>query len=178
MRAAKLTPYLVAALILQRLLEVRRARQNEAWAHENGAVEYGREHYPLFFVLHPAWLLGLLFEGRANTGKVGWGWLLATLCLQPLRYWVMHALGQQWNTRILIIPNQSRVTSGPFQYLKHPNYMVVSAELVSAALSVGATRTAVWASVLNAALLLLIRIPAENRALEEYDREHSAQLHI
>ncbi|TSA84463.1 hypothetical protein FNU79_10880 [Deinococcus detaillensis] len=173
MKAAKLTPYLVTALIAQRLLEVRRARQNEAWAREGGATEYGREHYPLFFVLHPAWLLGFWVEGRANKGEVRWGWLLTALALQPLRYWIMHTLGKQWNTRILIVPNAERVTGGPFRYLKHPNYMVVVAELLSVPLSVGATRTAFWASLLNAALLLLIRIPAENRALKDYERQTS-----
>ncbi len=170
MKAARLTPLLVLGLSAQRLLEVRHARRNEAWARANGAVEYGREHYPLFFVLHPAWLLGLWLEGRANTGQVRWGWLAVSLLLQPLRYWIIRTLGQQWNTRILIVPGAGRVRGGPFKYLSHPNYTVVAAELLSVPLSVGAGRTALGASLLNAALLLLIRIPAENRALAEYER--------
>ncbi len=165
MKAARLTPYLVAALTAQRLLEVRHARRNEVWARAQGAVEYGAAHYPLFFVLHPAWLLGIWLEGRRSSGDVRWSWLLALLALQPLRYWVIRTLGRQWNTRILIVPGETRVTGGPFKYLRHPNYAVVAAELLSAALSVNAARTAGWASVCNAALLLLIRIPAENRAL-------------
>ncbi|AWN24569.1 hypothetical protein DKM44_08350 [Deinococcus irradiatisoli] len=164
----------MAALTAQRLLEVRHARRNEAWARANGAVEYGAAHYPLFFVLHPAWLLGLLLEGRRSRGEVRWSWLVLALLLQPLRYWIIRTLGRQWNTRILIVPNAGRVTGGPFKYLKHPNYTVVAAELLSVPLSVGAPRTALLATVFNAALLLLIRLPAENRALAEYERSGEA----
>ena len=170
MNARSLTPYLVGGLIVQRLLEVRLARRNERWAREHGAVEYGQEHYWTFFVLHPAWLLSLLLEGRANGKRVNWPALLLFLALQPLRYWVMHTLGRYWNTKILIVPGGQRVTSGPFRFLKHPNYTVVALELAAAPLAVGAWRTAVAFSLLNAALLLGVRIPAEDRALAEYRR--------
>ncbi|ADV68520.1 isoprenylcysteine carboxyl methyltransferase family protein [Deinococcus maricopensis] len=168
MRARTLAPLLVAALILQRLAELRVARANEAWARANGAVEHGAEHYPLFFVLHPAWLLSLLLEGRRARGPVQVLPLLLLLLAQPLRYWVIRTLGRFWNTRILIIPGGHRVTSGPFRYLKHPNYTVVALEMASAPLAVGAWRTALAFSVLNAALLLLVRLPAEERALQAY----------
>ena len=168
MRARTLTPYLVAGLTVQRLLEVRRARANERWARAQGAREYGQEHYWLFYVLHPAWLLALLREGRGGTGRVNWPLLLLFLALQPLRYWVMRTLGRFWNTKILIVPGGQRVTGGPFRYLSHPNYAVVSAELLAAPLAVGAWRTALAFSVLNAALLLGIRIPAEEKALRQY----------
>lgn len=55
-----------------------------------------------------------------------------------------------------------------FRVLKHPNYAVVALELLSAPLAVGAWRTAIVFSLLNAGLLRLIRIPAEERALALY----------
>ena len=169
MRAKALTSLLVSGLVAQRLLEVRRARDNERWARGRGAVEYGQGHYWTFFVLHPAWLLSLWLEGRASR-RVSWPALLLFLALQPLRYWVMHTLGRYWNTKILIIPGGERVKSGLFKYLRHPNYTVVALELAAAPLAVGAWRTAVAFSLLNAALLLGVRIPAEDRALAEYRR--------
>ena len=57
---------------------------------------------------------------------------------------------------------------GPYKYFKHPNYIVVALELLSGPLIFGATGTAVIASVVNAVLLLGVRIPAEERALENY----------
>jgi methyltransferase len=169
-RAASFTPWLVAALLLQRVLELRVARRNEAWARSQGGQEYGREHYPLFFVLHTGWLLGTLLEGRRARGPVRVGWLLLLLAAQPLRYWVIRTLGRQWNTRILIVPGAGRVTGGPFAHLDHPNYAVVALEMLSTPLTVGAWRTALIGSLLNAALLRFIRIPAEERALEMYRR--------
>lgn len=174
MKARRMTPYLVAGLVVQRLLEVRRARANERWARERGAVEYGQEHYWLFYVLHPAWLLSLLREGRASRRDVNWPAFLVFLALQPLRSWVMRTLGHYWNTKILIVPGGKRVTGGPFRYLSHPNYAVVAAELLSAPLAVRAPRTALVFSLLNAALLLGIRIPAEERALTHYRAQTEA----
>ena len=158
-------------VVAQRLLELRVARGNEAWARANGAVEYGREHYPLFFLLHSCWLLGLLLESlwRGATLGAGWPvWLLLYAVAQLGRYWAITSLGRYWNTRILIVPGGERVRRGPYRFLSHPNYAVVALELLSGPLIFGSWITALVASVLNAALLLGVRIPAEERALEEY----------
>lgn len=169
MRARTLAPLIFGFLAVQRLLELRVARANERWAREHGAAEYGREHYPLFFVLHPAWMLGTLLEGRRPGGRVSWPALALFVLAQPLRYWVIRTLGRSWNTRILIVPGGERVTGGPFRFLRHPNYAVVALEMASAPLAVGAWRTALAFSVLNAALILLVRLPAEEQALRAYD---------
>ncbi|WP_051935426.1 isoprenylcysteine carboxyl methyltransferase family protein [Deinococcus sp. YIM 77859] len=168
MRARTLAPILFAFLTGQRLLELRLARANERWARARGAAEYGQEHYPLFFVLHPAWMLGLLLEGRASRGRVHWLALVLFVVAQPLRVWVIRTLGRYWNTKILIVPGGERVRRGPFRLLRHPNYAVVALEMAAGPLAVGAWRTALVGSVLNAALLLLVRLPAEERALRAY----------
>lgn len=174
MKARTLAPLLLAALTLQRVLELRVARRNERWAREHGAVEYGQAHYPLFFVLHPAWMLATYLEGRRSVRRVNLLALALLLLAQPLRYWVIRTLGTYWNTRILIVPGGQRVTGGPFRHMKHPNYAVVALEIASAPLAVGAWGTALAFTVLNAALLLLIRIPAEERALAAYRAAPSA----
>lgn len=175
MKARTVAPLLLAFLTVQRLLELRVARSNERWARAHGAVEYGRDHYPLFFVLHPAWMIATYLEGRRSPGRVNVSALLLFLLAQPLRYWVIRTLGPYWNTRILIVPGGARVIGGPFQFLKHPNYAVVALEIAAAPLAVGAWRSALAFTTLNAALLLLIRIPAEERALGAYAARPDAQ---
>lgn len=170
MRARTLAPLIFGFLTVQRLLELRVARANERWAREQGATEYGRGHYPLFFVLHPTWMLLTLLEGRRAGGRVNWAAFALFVLAQPLRYWVIRTLGRYWNTRILIVPGGERVTGGPFRYLRHPNYAVVALEMAAAPLAVGAWRTALAYTLLNAALILLIRLPAEEGALREYQR--------
>ncbi|MFC6617319.1 isoprenylcysteine carboxyl methyltransferase family protein [Deinococcus radiophilus] len=166
--ARRFAPWMMAALALQRLAELRVAQRNEAWARSQGAKEYGQKHYPLFFVLHPSWMLFTLLEGRRREESVRPLALSALLLAQPLRYWVIRSLGRYWNTRILIVPGGKRVRRGPFRWLRHPNYAVVALEIAAAPLAVRADRAALAYTVLNAALLLLIRIPAEEAALREY----------
>ncbi len=157
-------------VIIQRLLELRLAKRNLEWALSQGAKEYGREHYPLFFLLHAGWMLGWLLEGswRGQISEIWWLWLSVFILAQGLRYWAISSLGKYWNTRILIVPGGERKQVGPYSFLPHPNYLAVVLELFSLPMIFGAWVTAVIVSILNALLLLLIRIPAEEKALENY----------
>jgi len=156
----------VALVAIQRLLELRLSRRHERLLRARGAVERGREHYPLMVALHVLWLLSTLIEGVLR-GPVLWPVPLALfLLVQPLRYWAIFSLGENWNTRILVVPGAQLVRRGPYRYLKHPNYVVVAVEIATFPLIFGAWITAFVFSVLNA-VLLSIRIREENRALAE-----------
>jgi methyltransferase len=165
----RVLPAAFAILIgAQRLWELRLARRNERWLRERGAVEHGRGHYPLFFLLHGAWMVGLLVESYARGGGPAafWPvWFALWLVAQAGRWWVMRSLGPYWNTRILVVPGGARVTGGIYRYLNHPNYLVVAVEILAGPMIFGAWITAVVASLLNATLLLLVRLPAEEKAL-------------
>jgi methyltransferase len=80
---------------------------------------------------------------------------------------VIWALGEQWNTRVIVVPGASRVTRGPYRWpwLRHPNYWIVAIEGIALPLVHSAWITAIAFTVLNAVLLLGFRIPTENRAL-------------
>ena len=154
---------------LQRLLELALSRRNERLLRARGAVERGREHYPLIVVLHALWLLSTLTEGILRGPELSVLWpipLMLFLLVQPLRYWAIFTLGEYWNTRILIVPGTKLVRRGPYRYLKHPNYVVVAVEILTFPLIFGAWITALAFSILNAALLY-VRISEENRALAE-----------
>jgi methyltransferase len=84
-----------------------------------------------------------------------------------LRFWVMATLGSRWTTRIIVLPNAPLVTSGPYRYLRHPNYAVVAGEIAVLPLSLQLPIAAVVFTVLNA-LVLFIRIRAENRGLASW----------
>jgi methyltransferase len=166
--AAALT-LLALAVLVQRLLELRLARHNEQWARSRGAVEYGARHYPAFFVLHAGWLAAWLSEAsiRGPVLAGGWpAWLALFVGAEMLRYWAIGSLGPRWNTRILVLPGEPPVRRGPYRYLRHPNYLAVAVELAAVPLIFDAWVTALVAGILNAALLLAVRIPAEERALD------------
>jgi methyltransferase len=154
----------VGLVALQRLLELALSRRNERRLRARGAVERGREHYPLIVTLHIMWLLSTLIEG-ALRGPVLWPIPLTLfLLVQPLRYWAIFSLGDYWSTRILVVPGAKPVRRGPYRYLKHPNYIVVAVEILTFPLIFGAWITALVFSILNAALLY-VRVREENRAL-------------
>ena len=56
------------------------------------------------------------------------------------------------------------MTRGPFRWVSHPNYCVVTAEIAVLPLTFGLTWIAVLFTLLNAAMLS-VRIGAEARAL-------------
>jgi methyltransferase len=128
-----------------------------------GAVEVAPGHYPLMVAIHALWLIALwVFGHDQGVNAVA---LSAYLALQGLRFWVMRTLGGRWTTRIIVLPGEPLVSSGPYRYLTHPNYVVVSGEIALLPLAVGLPWTAVLFTVLNAAVLF-IRIRAENLALD------------
>jgi methyltransferase len=159
----------VMLVALQRLLELRYSRRNERRLRARGAVERGAGHYPGMVTIHTLWLLSTLVEGllRGPEPPVWWPVPLAVfLLVQPLRYWAILSLGENWNVRILVVPGGKLVRSGPYRYFPHPNYVVVAVEVLTFSLIFGAWITAVGFSLLNAAFLY-VRIRTENRALKE-----------
>ena len=159
----------VALVGLQRLLELRLSRHHERWLRARGAVERGREHYSLMIALHVLWLVSTLVEGILRSPGLPAWWpipLALLLLVQPLRYWAIFSLGENWNTRVLIVPGARLVGCGPYRYLRHPNYLVVAVEIATFPLIFGAWVTALVFSILNAALLY-VRVREENRALAE-----------
>ncbi|MGI8649010.1 MAG: isoprenylcysteine carboxyl methyltransferase family protein [Rubrobacter sp.] len=148
----------------QRFLELRLSKKNERKLRNRGALEYGRGHYPFMVALHSLWLVSMLLEGLLRGPEFHGFWLGLFLIVQPLRYWAILSLGDRWNTRILVVPDERLVRRGPYRYLPHPNYVVVVVEILALPLVFGCWMTALVFTLLNAALLY-VRISEENRAL-------------
>ena len=147
----------------QRLAELAYARRNESRLRARGAVESGARHYPLFILLHGAWLLAvflLIPPDRAPS----WPLLAVFVLLQAARVWVVATLGPYWTTRVLSLPGAPLVRRGPYRWVRHPNYLVVAAEIAVLPLVFDAWPIAVVFSLANA-LLLRYRIGIEEGAL-------------
>jgi methyltransferase len=168
-----LHPFFVTVLIvvlLQRLLELRLAKKNSRYLLARGGYEVGANHYAYIVLLHGLFFLSLTVEVLVTNRPIpSWWWLPFTFFLlaQAGRYWCIKSLGRFWNTRIYVLPGTSLVKRGPYRYLRHPNYLVVALELLTLPLTFAAYATALVFLFLNAAMLLFIRIPAEERALEQ-----------
>ena len=158
----------ISVVVCQRLSELALARRNYVWAMQNGGREYGGKHYWMFVVLHTTWLLGILIESFLFQPSLPALWPLflgLVIFAQVLRYWAIASLGRLWNTRIVIVQGSDPVRTGPYRFLKHPNYLAVVIEICAIPALLGAWRSALLFSIINAILLLFIRIPAEKKAM-------------
>ena len=152
---------LLAFLTLQRLSELVIASRNTKALLDGGAYERGAGHYPAMVALHVTWLATLWFFGWSHAAAAPFVVVFAVL--QAARFWVMSTLGRRWTTRIIIVPGAAPVTTGPFRFVRHPNYLVVALEIPCVSLALGLVWHAALFSVLNVAMLFW-RIRAENRA--------------
>lgn len=153
----------VALVALERLAELWHARRNTRALLEAGGVEVGGGHYPLIVALHAAWLLAILLTVPSGAA-VSVPLLAAFAVLQGLRLWVLMSLGRFWTTRVITLPGAPLVRRGPYRYLRHPNYLVVAAEIAVLPLAFGAWGVAAVFSALNGAVLAW-RISLEDQAL-------------
>ncbi len=153
----------LAAVVLQRLAELAWAGRNTARLRRRGAVESDAAGYPLYILLHAGWIASLAVFVPASTPP-RWPLLGLFALLQPARIWVILSLGPFWTTRIITLPGVPLVRIGPFRWLRHPNYLLVGAEIALLPLAFGAVAIAAVFSAVNL-LLIARRIRIENRAL-------------
>ncbi|NKL52926.1 isoprenylcysteine carboxyl methyltransferase family protein [Rhizobium leguminosarum] len=154
---------LLAFVTLQRLAELVLARRNTAGLFARGAREVAPQHYPVMVALHASWIIGLWLTAPGR--PVALFWFLVFMGLQVLRLWVLATLKGRWTTRIIVLPGASLVRSGPYRFLRHPNYAIVVGEIAALPLAFGLPFYAIVFSLLNA-LILYVRVKAENAALK------------
>jgi methyltransferase len=159
---------LVAAVVVARGVELAVSERNRRWSMAQGGVESGAGHYPVMVLLHTGLLAGAVVEvlalDRPFLPWLGWPMLALLIASHALRWWCISSLGRQWCTRIVVVPGRSAVTSGPYRFLRHPNYLAVVLEGIALPLVHMAWVTAGVFTVANAALLR-VRIAAEEQAL-------------
>jgi methyltransferase len=153
----------ICLVALQRLTELAWATRNTARLRRLGAVEADEGGYPLFVLLHAAWLASLALSMSAAI-RPCWPILGLFALLQLGRLWVILSLGRWWTTRILTLPGAPLVQTGPFRWLQHPNYLLVVAEFAVLPLAFGAVAIAAIFSTLNL-MLIIRRVRIEDRAL-------------
>jgi len=154
--------WLVAFLVVQRVVELGFAQFNTGRLRAEGGVEFGATHYPLMIALHTSWLIGLWLLGHDQ--HIVKFWLAVFVLLQIGRLWVIASLGWRWTTRVIVLRGAAPVVVGPYRWLKHPNYLVVALEIAVVPLALGLPEFALAFSIANAALLVY-RIRIENEAL-------------
>jgi methyltransferase len=150
-------------VVLQRLAELVLAARNTSRLRAAGAFELDARGYPAFVLLHGGWLVSLALLVPA-TAPPSWPLLAVYAVLQLGRVWILASLGRRWTTRIIVLPGAPLVRRGPYRFVRHPNYLIVAAEIAVLPLAFGAVAIAIVFSLANL-LLVARRIAIEERAL-------------
>ncbi len=175
---------LITLVMIERFVELRLAAKYAVMLRNAGAHEIDADHFYWFFIVHGGFFISLCLEiwyGKASLQSIWPPALLVFAGAQALRLWSILTLGQNWNVRIFVQPGASPVTTGPYRYLRHPNYLAVTLEILTLPLVFYAVGTAILFSLLNF-LLLRRRIMLEEAAwMRETDyarimREHKRWL--
>jgi methyltransferase len=156
---------IIGLVAAERLVEMVYATRNARALLRLGAIEVGREQHAFFVALHAAWLLAIALFLPDGQG-IDLLPLTAFALLQVARLWTIASLGRFWTTRIITLPGAPLVRRGPYRWIRHPNYAIVTAEIALLPLVWGETAVAVVFSLLNAALLVW-RIRVEDSVLAE-----------
>ncbi len=159
----------ITIVIIQRLLELIVAKRNETWMRSQGAYEVGAKHYPIMVLMHVTFFISLIVEVFVVNRPLSSIWiilLLIFLLAQALRVWCLTSLGKFWNTKIIILPGANVVKKGPYAFMRHPNYVIVTTELLVLPLIFSAYFTAILFTLLNV-WMLSVRIPVEEKALKQ-----------
>ncbi|MEK4228204.1 isoprenylcysteine carboxyl methyltransferase family protein [Solibacillus sp. FSL H8-0538] len=160
---------IISLVIAQRLIEVLIAKRNEKRMFAQGAYEVGASHYPYMLALHSSFFVSLFAEVLYFERSISLIFpvlFVIFLIVQALRIWCLTSLGQFWNTKIIILPGSNVIKTGPYRFIRHPNYVIVCMEILLLPLMFQAYLTALVFTCLNFAMLL-VRIPQEEKALRE-----------
>jgi methyltransferase len=156
---------------IEMLWESRIASRNSRALMEKGAIDVAPGILPVMVTLYALLFVGSFVEYFLFPKEVPVWWFLLFLalyvCAKALKYWAVSALGPYWTMKVLIIPGSKVVTSGPYRWIRHPNYDAVLLEIAAIALAGKSwiTFTLIFASF---SFVLYHRIRSEERALAEH----------
>ena len=167
---AMTTAYIALLLLvgIERLVEVAISNRNQRKMAAQGARKIREPHYPLLVLFHGAVLvfagLEVLLLHRPLIPALAVSMAIIFILSNVLRWWVIHLLGGLWNVQVMDSSRIGFVTSGPYRWIRHPNYVGVVLEVVSLPLIHTAWMTAIFATV-GYLEILRHRIRAEDGAL-------------
>lgn len=165
-----MTAYYVLLIVitLERGAELVVSQRHAVDTVRRGGVEHGRDHFPVMVALHTALLAGCWIEpvalDRAFVPALEWPMIATVVGANVLRWWCIASLGTRWSARVIVLPGEPLVTSGPYRWFAHPNYVAVVVEGAALPLAGSAWITAGVFTVLNG-VLLTVRLRCEIAAL-------------
>ena len=160
---------LLGLIGITRLAELGISRRHQQQMALRGVKKRSDAGYVWMVVLHAAVLLSagleVVFLHRPLVPIFAALMTVLFLLATALRWWVIRSLGAHWNVEVMASAPMGVVQTGPFRWVRHPNYLGVFVELVTLPLIHGAWITALGAAIGNA-LVLHHRLSIEEPVLD------------
>lgn len=159
---------LLVAVALLRIVELQISRRHQKDMISRGAAKVDEPRFRWMVLLHTAVLIGaaleVIFLKRPFIPALAAAMLVIFLAANCVRWWVIRTLGNHWNVQVMDSTSLGVITSGPFRYVRHPNYAAVFSEMVALPLIHTAWITAVAGSLAHI-IVLSQRLATEERVL-------------
>jgi methyltransferase len=159
---------LLVAVALLRMVELRISKRHQREMIARGAAKIDEPKFRWMVLLHAVVLLGaaceVVFLKRPFLPAFAAPMFAIFLAANAVRWWVIRTLGEHWNVQVMDSTRLGVVTSGPFRYVRHPNYAAVFAEMFALPLIHTAWITATVGAIAHAAVLAH-RLSTEERVL-------------
>ncbi len=162
--------YLVLLVIvaLLRIFELRISRRHQRQMVAEGASKVSEPRFLWMVLLHTAVLIGaaveVVFLHRPFIPVLGTICFITFLAANAVRWWVIRTMGEHWNVQVMNSTSLGVVTTGPFRYVRHPNYAAVFVEMLVLPLIHTAWITAIVGSLAHI-VVLSQRLATEERVL-------------
>lgn len=166
-----MTAAYIALLILvgiERLVEVGISKRNQRKMTEQGARKITEPVFPWLVLFHALVLVSagaeVLFLHRPLIPALAVSMTILFIVSNVIRYWVIYLLAGLWNVQIMDSSRLGIVTSGPYRWIRHPNYTGVVLEVFSLPMIHTAWITAVFGTLAYMEILRR-RVKAEDSVL-------------
>ncbi len=158
---------LMTFIISQRLVELWWANRNTKRLISLGGKEFSPKHYSLIVALHTTWIVAILVLILQNPAvELSTMYLTFFAILTAFRAWILVTLGSYFTTKIISLPGAPLRRSGPYRYMRHPNYLLVVCEIVVVPMIFGFWQIALFWGSVNVAVLYY-RVKEEDKALSQ-----------
>ena len=168
MTAMPVLGVVLCVVFVPMLVEARRAASNERALFARGGIEPAGDVYRLMQAAYPVAFLAMIAEravrGGAPSARMFAAGFATFVAAKAVKWWAVATLGPRWTFRVVVVPDEPCIVSGPYRFIRHPNYVGVVGELLGVLLMTGSIVSGAMAIVVFGALLAR-RIAVEERAL-------------
>jgi methyltransferase len=159
---------LLVVVALLRFYELQISRRHQQEMVAQGATKVNDPRFRWMVLLHTLVLVGaaveVVFLHRPFYLVFGMICFIIFLGANAVRWWVIRTLGEHWNVQVMNSTGMGVITTGPFRYVRHPNYAAVFVEMLVLPLIHTAWITAIAGSLAHI-LVLSQRLATEEKVL-------------